>query len=162
MCGIEPQWKAYLCTKTDYLSCYLAFNVFFLTCHNTVCHTGLPCFLTPYDFTSSLRFDGEILSTLFLCCCLCVRKRNGSYKCVRLSVGFLLPISLSVILCGWLKGISYENLYRILRSVVPCAVSLRLPFSRSRLGWDWRGAPLLIFNSRPSLSSISVLSSVCQ
>nr|DAJ69320.1 MAG TPA: hypothetical protein [Caudoviricetes sp.] len=65
---------------------------------------------------------------------------------MRLSVGFLLPISLSVILCGWLKGISNENLYRILRSVVPCAVSLRLPFSRSRLWWDWRGAPLLIFN----------------
>ena len=103
----------------------------------SVRHTGLPCFLTPYDFTSSLRFDGEILSTLFLCCCLCVRKRNGSYKCVRLSVGFLLPISLSVILCGWLKGISNENLYRILRSVVPCAVSLRLPFNRSRL-WVYK------------------------
>lgn len=36
----------------------------------TVRHTGLSCFLTPYDFTSSLRFDGEILSTLFLCCLL--------------------------------------------------------------------------------------------
>nr|DAW52622.1 MAG TPA: hypothetical protein [Caudoviricetes sp.] len=97
VCGIEPQWKAYLYTKTDYLSCHLAFNVFFLTCHNTVCHTCLPCCLTPCDLTSSPRFDGGIMSTPFRAICLYVHRPNDKFESLRLSLGILLPISLSVI-----------------------------------------------------------------
>lgn len=91
-------------------------NVFtaFLCNSNGRCLRLCRVVLTSCNFTSLPRFDGNI-SLISLC------------------LGCTFRFSFSHFFCGWLKGSSNENLYRILRSIVPCYASNVICACRSRM-----------------------------